>query len=139
MKNIYDAILADGIIRIKKQNYTDWRRVFMFCMTVINMFNWWIITSWLNFFDILDYPELKPVDWFGDITYINRGLNLMPSMLLIFGLPAFVFNYITIFAGKRYIKLIKQYSKITAHYYLIFIFISLFANALSMIVIGNLR
>ena len=130
MMNLYYAWWADSIIRIRIHNprMKDWRvRIFQL-NTLLNSLNFWCVFVWLKYLDIYAIPILS-VDVFpGDL--LDKGCVYMIEFLS----PFMLLNYLLVFRGKRYEKIISQYKDKKLNIALPYALVSIFLYVVTVIV-----
>ena len=128
--NLYYAWWADSIIRIRRHNprMKDWRvRIFQL-NTLLNSLKFWCVFVWLKYLDIYAIPILS-VDVFpGDL--LDKGCVYMIEFLS----PFMLLNYLLVFRGKRYEKIISQYKDKKLNIALPYALVSIFLYVVTVIV-----
>lgn len=105
MKNIYYQLWVDAIEfeRSNNQGLRDWRVYTLIPISMIQGLTFLMIIIWFSVvglkFNIFFNINLLPYE------VLNKFLSGFTTIFL----PFFIINYILIFSGKRYEKLIKKY------------------------------
>jgi hypothetical protein len=119
---LYYKIWVDCILRLKSidTNKTDWKYKSMAIMSLAMGFNFILIMVLL---------QKNVFGYFYEINFqILTGFqNYVLTMLILYFLPCILINYLLIFRGDRYLKLIDKYpyrnGKLSFTYFLISIFL----------------
>ncbi|WP_155960773.1 hypothetical protein [Flavobacterium daejeonense] len=116
MNNIYYMIWVDAILNIRKHhpNKKDWKTTLLIYVTWIHALNFWILSIWLKYFNILSIPLIH-INLFP-----SKMLNSFSSFAIEFALPFGIINYFLIFYNDRYVKIIKKYGNMKTSYAFIY-------------------
>ncbi|WP_131539438.1 hypothetical protein [Pedobacter nototheniae] len=120
MKNIYNLIWVDSILRFKKHNpkNKNWKIMVFIINTWMNALNWWIIFMVIKYFKLFHIPLIELNIFPGHL--IDDFINFVIEFALPFG----VFNYFLIFYRNRYERLIMKYGPQRIKYALIYSMVS---------------
>lgn len=105
MLGIYNRIWVDCIVRARKQpnNKHNWQTGTMIFMTLAMAFNFVLIMTILEKFVFRNYFYKI------DLSFLPVRFSNVITYLFLFILPCGIMNYLLIFKGKRYERLIKKY------------------------------
>jgi hypothetical protein len=119
--SLYYRIWVDSIIRIRsiKKNKTDWQFKSMVGMTTAMTFNFILIIS------LFQREILKFRFYEINISSLSVTQNSIITIILLYIIPCIFLNYLLIFRGKRYEKLIERYPYYNGKLYLSYFLISL--------------
>ena len=120
--NLYYRIWVDCILRLKsiEANKDNWQIKSQIMMTVAMTFNFILIMA------ILQRNILKVYFYKINIHILSSYENNILGILILFFLPCLIINYLLIFRGKRYEKLVEKYPYHNGKLILIYILISMF-------------
>ncbi len=119
---IYYRIWVDSItkLREKETNKDDWQIKGMVSMSIAMTFNFILLMAIMQrnilgcYFYQLSIPLLTSLE------------NNILTILVLFFLPCVLINYLLIFRGRRYEKLLKKYPYYNGKLFLVYFLVSLF-------------
>ena len=119
---LYYRIWMDCITRLRsiEMNKNNWQLKSMIFMTIPLTFNFAFLMAILQR-NVLGYPFYEL-----NIPFLSQYINNILTMLILFILPVISINYLLIFYGKRYERLVKKYPYYNGKLYLIYSLISVF-------------
>jgi len=105
MKNPYYMIWSDGIQTGWEYHpdYKDWKIRIFLMTTWVHSVNWWIITIWLKYFKVFNWPMIN-IDFFP-----GTMLDGFASYVISYVPPFAILNYFLIFHRNRYKKIVDKY------------------------------
>lgn len=117
----YNRIWADGITRLKSRPQTknNWALPSMVFMTMAMVINFAFLMG------ILQNDILRHYFYHFEVVFLPEMLNAAVSFLALFILPCALINYLLIFYGNRYIKLLGKYRYYNGKLFLSYFIISL--------------
>lgn len=119
---IYYRIWVDCITRLKSReaNKDNWQAKSMVIMTTAMVFNFVLLMIILQK-QILGYYFYEL-----NVSFLSGHENYILTMLVLYILPCIVVNYLLIFRGKRYEKLLEKYPYYNGELILIYMLTSIF-------------
>ena len=120
---LYYRIWVDCIQRLRSRegNKKNWQLKGMIFMSITMTFNF------VLFMAILQRQILSCYFYKLDIPFLSNYVNNIITILILFILPCVIANYLLIFRGKRYEKLLEKYpdknGKLIVPYFLISLFL----------------
>ena len=102
---LYYRIWVDYITRLRsrEENKNNWQLKSMIFMSIAMTFNFVLFMAILQR-HVLGYYFYKL-----NIPFLSRYANNILTIFILFILPCVIINYLLIFCGKRYEKLLKKY------------------------------
>ena len=126
--NIYYRIWADCIERLKSidSNKNNWKSKSMISMTIAMTFNFVFIMAILQkkVFDNFFYEI--------NITSLSNFENYILTISILYIIPCGIINYLFVFFGNKYKKILKNYSYKNGILFLSYFIISLFLPIISL-------
>jgi hypothetical protein len=119
---LYYRIWVDSITRLRSRevNKDNWQIKSMIAMSISMMFNLLLLMAILQR-EVLGYYFYEL-----NMPFLSDFENYIFTMLLLFLLPCVIINYLLIFHGKRYEKLIIKYPYYNGKLFAAYFSISLF-------------
>jgi len=125
---LYYRIWVDFIVRLRSKeiNKNNWKSKSLIFMTISMTFNLALLMSILQK-HILSYYFYKL-----EIPFLSNYENNIITILVLFISPCFIVNYLLIFRGKRYEKLLERYPYCNGRLFVAYFSISMFLPIILM-------
>jgi len=125
---IYYRIWVDSITRLKSReaNKDNWQIKGIITMSVAMTLNFILLMAIIQR-NILGYYFYKL-----SIPFLSNLENNILTILVLFFLPCVIINYLLIFRGKKYEKLLEKYPYYNGKLFLVYFLVSLFLPIISL-------
>jgi len=125
---LYYRIWVDYITRLRsrEENKNNWQLKSMIFMSIAMTFNF------VLFMVLLQRQILGYYFYEINISFLSGHMNYILTMLILFILPCVILNYLLIFKGKRYEKLLYKYPYNNGKLFVAYFSISMFLPIILM-------
>lgn len=125
---LYYRIWVDYITRLRsrEENKNNWQLKSMIFMSIAMTFNF------VLFMVLLQRQILGYYFYEINISFLSGHMNYILTMLILFILPCVILNYLLIFKGKRYEKLLDKYPYNNGKLFVAYFSISMFLPIILM-------